>query len=160
VCVGGGGGHYVEKLQQSLDEVPMTRHMMATASAVLQLRTQFLRVLSRPVKTLNKPFESLQSAAEPRQGAFRRSYCYTLYIIYLHVHLSFVLADTELRTASTFCISEKRRVLHGVPTQEAAIFRTQAQLCRKCQQGVGSIGYAGGANSCSCLSTNDNPYEN
>jgi hypothetical protein len=37
----------------------MTRHMMATASAVLQLRTQFLRVLSRPVNTLNTPFESL-----------------------------------------------------------------------------------------------------
>jgi hypothetical protein len=92
----------------------MTRHMMATASAVLQLRTQFLRVLSRPVKTLNKPFESLQSAAEPRQGAFRRSYCYTLYIIYLH--LSFVSATTQLRTASTFCISEKRRVLHVVPS--------------------------------------------
>ena len=31
----------------------MTRRMMATASAVLQLRTQFLQVLSRPVKTLN-----------------------------------------------------------------------------------------------------------
>jgi hypothetical protein len=51
----------------------MTRHMMATASAVLHLRTQFLRVLSRPIKTLNKPFESLQSAVEPRQGAFRHS---------------------------------------------------------------------------------------
>ena len=37
----------------------MTRHMMASASAVLQLRTQFLRVLSRPIKTLKKPFESL-----------------------------------------------------------------------------------------------------
>jgi hypothetical protein len=49
----------------------MTRHMMATLSAVLQFRTQFLRVLSRPIKTLKKPFESLQSAAEPRQGAFR-----------------------------------------------------------------------------------------
>jgi hypothetical protein len=49
----------------------MTRHMMATLSAVLQLRTQFLRVLSHPIKTLKKPFESLQSAAEPRQGAFR-----------------------------------------------------------------------------------------
>jgi hypothetical protein len=45
--------------------------MMASASAVLQLRTQFLWVLSRPIKTLKKPFESLQSAAEPRQGAFR-----------------------------------------------------------------------------------------
>jgi hypothetical protein len=53
----------------------MMRHMMAGASVVLQLRTQFLRVLSRPIKTLKKPFESLQSAAEPRQGAFRRSYC-------------------------------------------------------------------------------------
>jgi hypothetical protein len=52
----------------------MMRHMMATASAVLQLRTQFLYVLLRPVKTLNKPFESLQSAAEPRQGAFRHSH--------------------------------------------------------------------------------------
>jgi hypothetical protein len=129
----------------------MTRHMMATASAVLQLRTQFLRVttLSRPVKTLNKTFESLQSAAEPRQAAFRRSYCYTLYIIYLH--LSFVLATTQLRTASTFCISERRRVLHVVPSHEAAIFRTQAQLCRKYQKGVWSIGYTGGASSCSCM---------
>jgi hypothetical protein len=127
----------------------MTRHMMATASAVLQLRTQFLWVLSRPVKTLNKPFESMQSTAEPRQGAFRCSYCYTLYIIYLH--LSFDLATTQLRTASTFCISEKRRVLHVVPSHEAAIFRTQAQLCRKCQQCVRSIGYAGSASSCSCL---------
>jgi hypothetical protein len=45
----------------------MTRHMMATASAVLQLRTQSLQVLSRPVKTRNTPFKSLQSAAEPRQ---------------------------------------------------------------------------------------------
>jgi hypothetical protein len=44
--------------------------MMATASAVLHMRTQFLRVLSRQIKTLKKPFESLQSAAEPRQGAF------------------------------------------------------------------------------------------
>jgi hypothetical protein len=44
--------------------------MIASASAVLQLRTQFLRVLSRPIKTLKKPFESLQSAAEPRQGAY------------------------------------------------------------------------------------------
>jgi hypothetical protein len=35
----------------------MTRHMMATASAVLQLRTQFLQVLSRPVNALNKPLE-------------------------------------------------------------------------------------------------------
>jgi hypothetical protein len=52
----------------------MTRHMMATASAVLQLRTQFLQALSRPVKTLNKPFESMQSAAAPRQGAFRHSH--------------------------------------------------------------------------------------
>jgi hypothetical protein len=52
----------------------MTRHMMATASAVLQLRTQFMQVLSRLVKTLNKPFESLQSTAEPRQGAFRHSH--------------------------------------------------------------------------------------
>jgi hypothetical protein len=33
----------------------MTRHMMATASAILQLRTQFLKVLSRPIKALNKP---------------------------------------------------------------------------------------------------------
>ena len=41
--------------------------MMATASAVLQLRTQFLKVLSRLFKALHKPFESLQSAAEPRQ---------------------------------------------------------------------------------------------
>ena len=49
----------------------MTRHMMATTSAFLQLHTQFLHVLSCPIKTLNKPFESLQSAAEPRQGAFR-----------------------------------------------------------------------------------------
>ena len=53
----------------------MTRHMMATASAVLQLRTQFLRVLSHPIKTLKKPLESVQPATEPRQGAFRRSYC-------------------------------------------------------------------------------------
>ena len=53
----------------------MTRHMMASASAVLQLRTQFLRVLSRPTKTLKKPFESLQSAAEPRQGAFGQPHC-------------------------------------------------------------------------------------
>ena len=45
----------------------MTRHMMATLSVVLQLRTQILRVLSCPIKTLKKPFESLQSAAEPRQ---------------------------------------------------------------------------------------------
>jgi hypothetical protein len=52
----------------------MMRHMMATTSAVLQLYTQFLQVLSRPVKTLNKHFESLQSAAEPRQGAFRHSH--------------------------------------------------------------------------------------
>jgi hypothetical protein len=28
----------------------MMRHMMATASAVLQLRTQFLRVLSHPLR--------------------------------------------------------------------------------------------------------------
>jgi hypothetical protein len=45
--------------------------MMASASALLQLRTQFLQVLSRPIKTLKKPFESLQFAAEPRRGAFR-----------------------------------------------------------------------------------------
>jgi hypothetical protein len=65
----------------SLDnKCTMTRHMMATASAVLQLRTQFLQVLSRPIEALHKPFESLQSAAEPRQGAFRHPYCYTLYI--------------------------------------------------------------------------------
>jgi hypothetical protein len=50
----------------------MTRHMMAIASAVLQLRTQFFRVLSRSIKTLMKPFKTLQSAAEPRQGAFGR----------------------------------------------------------------------------------------
>jgi hypothetical protein len=35
--------------------------MMATASTVLQLRTQFLKVLSRPIKVdikaLNKPLE-------------------------------------------------------------------------------------------------------
>ena len=46
----------------------MTRHMMATASADLQLRTQFLKVLSRLFKALHKHFESLQSAAEPRQA--------------------------------------------------------------------------------------------
>jgi hypothetical protein len=45
--------------------------MMATLSAVLQLRTQLLRVLSHPIKTLKKPLQSLQFAAEPRQGAFR-----------------------------------------------------------------------------------------
>ena len=49
----------------------MTRHMMATLSVVLQLRTQLLRVLSHPIKTLKKPLESLQPATEPRQGAFR-----------------------------------------------------------------------------------------
>jgi hypothetical protein len=49
----------------------MTRHMMATLSSVLQLRTQLLRVLSHPIKTLKKPLESLQPATEPRQGAFR-----------------------------------------------------------------------------------------
>ena len=58
----------------------MTRHMMASASAVLQLRTQFLRVLSRPIKTLKKPFESVQSAVEPRQGAFRHLHDYRLNI--------------------------------------------------------------------------------
>jgi hypothetical protein len=52
----------------------MTRPMMATASAVLQLRTQFLQVLSRPIEALHKPFELLQSAAEPRHGAFRYSH--------------------------------------------------------------------------------------
>jgi hypothetical protein len=57
----------------------MMRNMTAGASAVLQLRTQFLRVMSRPIKTIKKPFESLQSAAEPRQGAFGCSYRYTLY---------------------------------------------------------------------------------
>jgi hypothetical protein len=35
----------------------MKRHMMAAASAVLQMHTQFLQVLSRPIKTLNKPLE-------------------------------------------------------------------------------------------------------
>jgi hypothetical protein len=49
----------------------MTRHMMATLSVVLQLRTQLLRVLSHPIKTLKKPSESLQPTTEPRQGAFR-----------------------------------------------------------------------------------------
>ena len=44
-------------------------------------------------------------------------------------------------------------MLHGVPTQEAAIFRTQAQLCRKCQQCVGSIGYASGASTCAVPET-------
>ena len=127
----------------------MTRHMMATASAVLQLRTQFLRVLSRPIKTLKKPFESLQSAAEPRQGAFRHLHDYRLY--YLVSRVSSSCRTTQLRRPSTFCSSEKGRVLHGVPTQEAAIFRTQKQLCRKCQQVCRSIGYAGGASSCSCL---------
>jgi hypothetical protein len=64
------------------DLCTMTRHMMATASAVLQLRTQFLRVLSRPIKTLKKPFESLQSAVEPRQGAFRcTSMTKTIYLV-------------------------------------------------------------------------------
>jgi hypothetical protein len=58
----------------------MMCHMMAGASAVLQLCTQFLRVLSRPIKTLKKPFESLQSAAEPRQGAFRHLPDYKLNI--------------------------------------------------------------------------------
>jgi hypothetical protein len=97
----------------------MTRHMMATANAVLQLRTQFLRVLSRPVKTLNKPFESLRSTAEPRQGAFRRSYCYTLYY---HLFTSiFCLSDHIAQVCEHFLhigISEKRRVLHGVPSSQ------------------------------------------
>jgi hypothetical protein len=35
----------------------MTRHMIVTTSAVLQLRTQFLKVLSRPIKALNNLFE-------------------------------------------------------------------------------------------------------
>jgi hypothetical protein len=65
-------------------------------------------------------------------------------------HLCCVGWTTQLRTASTFCTSEKRSVLHIVPSHEAAIFRTQAQLCRKCQQVVRSIGYAGGASNCSC----------
>jgi hypothetical protein len=40
----------------------MTRHMMATTSAILQLRTQILRVLSRPIKTL-------KGAVAPHQDA-------------------------------------------------------------------------------------------
>ena len=58
----------------------MTCHMMTTASAVLQLRTQFLRVLLRPIKMVKKPFESLRSATEPRQGAFRHLHDYRLII--------------------------------------------------------------------------------
>jgi hypothetical protein len=54
----------------------------------------------------------------------------------------FVLATSELRRLSTFCISERRRMLNGVPTQEAAIFRTRAQLCQKWQAGVWSIARA------------------
>jgi hypothetical protein len=52
-----------------------------------------LKVLLRPIEALHQPFESLQSAAEPRQGAFRRSYCYMLYY-----HLA----------ASMFCVSDLR----------------------------------------------------
>jgi hypothetical protein len=44
---------------------------------------RFLKVLLHPIEALHQHFESLQSAAEPRQGAFRRSYYYTLFIIYL-----------------------------------------------------------------------------
>ena len=40
----------------------MTRHLMVIASAVLHLRTQFLKVLSRPIEALNKPFEWEQAA--------------------------------------------------------------------------------------------------
>jgi hypothetical protein len=126
----------------------MTRHMMATASAVLQLRTQFLQVLSRPVKISISP---LYRCNPPRSRdkvplgtpMARRS-------IYVSRHPSCVFGTTQLGTTSTFCRSEKRRVLHGVPTQEATIFRTRAQLCRKCQQVVWSIGDTGGASSCSC----------
>ena len=56
-----------------------------------------------------------------------------------------------LRRPSTFGSLEKGRVLHGVPTQEPAIFRTQKQLCRKFQQVVWSIRCTGSASSCSCL---------
>ena len=56
-----------------------------------------------------------------------------------------------LRRPSTFGSSENGRVLHGVSTQEPAIFRTQKQLCQKCQQVVRSIGYAGSASGCSGL---------
>jgi hypothetical protein len=129
----------------------MMRHMMASASAVLQLRTQFLRVLSRPIKTLKKLFESLQSAAEPRQGAFRHLHDHRLNIYAPDACCVDTSMTTELRSASTFCRSERRSMLQCVPTQEAAIFRTQVQLCRKCQPVVWSIGYAGGASSCSCL---------
>ena len=115
----------------------MMRHMMAGASVVLQLRTQFLRVLSRPIKTLKKPFESLQCAAEPRQGAFRRSYYYMLFIIY--VIRCCVFPTSDLRRLSLFCISDKRRMLNGVPTQEPEIFRTRGQLSQNWQQCVRSI---------------------
>jgi hypothetical protein len=93
-----------------------------------------------PIEALHQPFESLQSAAEPRQGAFRRSYYYTLFIIYLI--RCCVFPTSELRRLSTFCISDRRRMLNGVPTLEPAIFRTRAQLCQKWQQCVRSIARA------------------
>jgi hypothetical protein len=58
---------------------------MATGSAVLQLRTQFLHVLSRLIEALHKPFESLQFAAEPRQGACRHSHAPWLDALNLHI---------------------------------------------------------------------------
>jgi hypothetical protein len=120
---------------------------------------RFLKVMLHPIEALHQPFESLQSAAEPRQGAFRRSYYYALFIIYL-IRCS-VLATSELRRLSTFCISDKRRMLNGVPTQEAAIFRTRAQLCQKWQQCVRSTARGlylpAGVHAATCLHANIRP---
>jgi hypothetical protein len=69
------------------------------------------------------------------------------------VHCTVFLAAAKSRTleplafdeycrfdsVSTFCRSDKRSVLQGVPSHEATIFRTRAQLCQKWQQGGGSI---------------------
>ena len=63
----------------------------------------------------------------------------------------YIMRGVQLRCPSTFCMSENGRMLHGVPTQEPAIFRTQKQLYQKCQQVVRSIGYASGASGCSGL---------
>jgi hypothetical protein len=84
----------------------------------------------------HQPFESLQCAAEPRQGAFRRSYYYTLFIIYLI--RCCVFPTSELRRLSLKCISDKRRMLNGISTQAPEIFRTRRQLSQKRQQCVWS----------------------
>ena len=93
-------------------------------------------MLLRPIEALHQPFESLQCAAEPRQGAFRRSYYYTLFIIYLIRCCVFPTSD--LRRLSSNCISDRSRMLNGVPTQEREIFRTRRQLSQKRQQCVWS----------------------